>query len=112
MAKKPDSYEELDTTLQDENANWYNSNLIYDLWQKGYPKEIFLEVPNTTKYLWMVYPMHTLATNRIISTVISRKTSKRNMLHDLKDMWQIGGLKVLYAGFVPSMLYLASGTLS
>lgn len=56
--------------------------------------------------------MHTLATNRIISTVISRKTSKRNMLHDFKDMWQIGGLKVLYAGFVPSMLYLASGTLS
>jgi len=35
MAKKPDSFEELDTTLQDENATWYNTNLIYDLWHKG-----------------------------------------------------------------------------
>lgn len=49
----------------------------------------------------MYYPLHTLSTNRILDTVISRKVANRNMLQDLKDMFRIGGFRAIYAGVVP-----------
>lgn len=75
MSKKQDyTLEELDPSLEDE-CPWYLQSIFRDLWVKGLPKVLTMEVPDTTKYMWLVYPMHTLATNRIISTVISRKTT-------------------------------------
>jgi hypothetical protein len=68
------------------------------------------EVPFTTKWLWVVYPFHTLATNRILNTVISRKISNRSMVSDWKDLWSIGGFNAIYAGFVPAMAWLILGT--
>ncbi len=67
-----------------------------------------IEVPKTTQFLFLVYPFHTLATNRILNTVISRKP-KTSLLSDFKDMQRIGGFKVLYAGFVPCMMFLLAG---
>lgn len=42
-----------------------------------------------------------LATNRMVDTVISRKIKNRNMVSDFRDIWRIGGLKSMYAGFIP-----------
>jgi hypothetical protein len=68
------------------------------------------EVPFTTKWLWVVYPFHTLATNRILNTVISRKISNRSMVSDWKDLWSIGKFNAIYAGFVPTMALLILGS--
>ena len=62
-------------------------NLLHDLYHKGLPHAWSVDVPATTKYMFLVYPFHTLATNRIISTVISRKLKRKTMVHDLIDMW-------------------------
>jgi hypothetical protein len=49
------------------------------------------------------YPLSVLATNRILDTVISRKKSCR-LARDLIDTWKIGGLRALYAAFLPYFL--------
>jgi hypothetical protein len=50
------------------------------------------------------YPLTVLATNRILDTVISRKSSGR-LFGDLQATWKIGGLRALYAGFLPYFLF-------
>jgi hypothetical protein len=50
------------------------------------------------------YPLTVLATNRILDTVISRKSSGR-LFSDLLNTWKIGGLGALYAGFLPYFLF-------
>lgn len=70
--------------------------------------EIVFHISDTTWYSIFVYPFHTLATNRILNTVISRKNSN-SMITDFKDMWRIGGRNAIFAGystyFLVSVLY-------
>ncbi len=63
-----------------------------------------LSVPDSFFRSLFYYPLHTLQTNRILDTVISRKVAKRNMGQDLSDMFRIGGLRVIYAGVIPCYL--------
>ena len=63
------------------------------------------KLPTHLMFLVLGQPFHTLALNRILNTVISRK-SRNTMLSDWMDMHKIGGLKVVYAGFVPSLILI------
>jgi hypothetical protein len=49
------------------------------------------------------YPLTVLVTNRVLDTVISRNRSS-SVIGDLRHTWKIGGMKALYAGFVPYFL--------
>jgi len=60
-----------------------------------------LSLPDSFFRQLLYYPLHTLSTNRILNTVISRKVANRNMLQDLRDMFRIGGFRAIYAGIVP-----------
>lgn len=69
--------------------------------------EIAYHLSDQTWYGIFIYPLHTLATNRILDTVISRKPGKRSMVTDYRDMWRIGGRNVVFAGYVPYFLVSA-----
>ena len=53
----------------------------------------------------LIYPLTVLATNRALSTVISRKTGRRTILSDLIDTYKVGKFKALYAGLVPTLFF-------
>ena len=60
-----------------------------------------LSIPDSFFRQLLYYPLHTLSTNRIFDTVISRKVVNRSMLQDLRDMYRIGGFRAIYAGIIP-----------
>lgn len=93
MSKKIEKSED----ILDENSNKENQD---DTITQDYLLE--LEISNSTKFLFLLYPFHTLATNRIINTVISRKKYNKTMFKDFKDMYSIGGRRAIYAGFIPT----------
>ena len=69
------------------------------------------EIPDTTLYLIFSWPFHTLAMNRILNTVISRKKpSNCGFFLDLRDMMRIGGMKAVFAGYFTAMLFQVYGT--
>lgn len=72
----------------------------------GVPKSFIPSIPDTTKYMIFSWPFHTLAINRILNTVISRKKSSQcGMLLDWRDMMRIGGLKAVFAGYFTTLLF-------
>lgn len=80
-------------------------DLYHELYGRGVPSEVRPNVPDSVWNSILVYPFHTLSTNRILNTVISRKTKQRNLFADFRDMWQIGGSRVLMAGVLPATFF-------